>query len=68
MRRMGTISRAITPAAIIREKVVVVKSFGIWSAEFTQAYTPRMTGMDRWIAWDKCDFVGRGAALADHSA
>jgi dimethylglycine dehydrogenase len=41
------------------------KSFGIWSAEFTQAYTPRMTGMDRWIAWDKCDFVGRKAALAE---
>ena len=41
------------------------KSFGIWSAEFTQAYTPRMTGMDRWIAWDKGDFVGRTAALAE---
>ena len=40
------------------------KSFGIWSAEFTQAYTPRMTGMDRWIAWDKHDFVGKKAALA----
>jgi dimethylglycine dehydrogenase len=41
------------------------KSFGIWSAEFTQAYTPRMTGMDRWIAWDKDDFVGKKAALAE---
>ena len=41
------------------------KSFGIWSREFTQAYTPRMTGMDRWIAWDKGDFVGRAAALAE---
>ncbi len=41
------------------------KSFGIWSAEFTQAYTPRMTGMDRWIAWDKGDFVGRKRALAE---
>ena len=41
------------------------KSFGIWSAEFTQAYTPRMTGMDRWIAWDKVDFVGRKPALAE---
>ena len=41
------------------------KSFGIWSAEFTQDYTPRMTGMDRWIAWDKCEFVGRKAALAE---
>ncbi len=41
------------------------KSFGIWSAEFTQAYTPRMTGMDRWIAWDKGEFIGRKSALAE---
>lgn len=41
------------------------KSFGIWSAEFTQAYTPGMTGMDRWIDWDKGAFVGREAALAE---
>ena len=39
------------------------KSFGIWSAEFTQGYTPGMTGMDRWIDWDKASFVGRDAAL-----
>ncbi len=41
------------------------KSFGIWSAEFMQGYTPGMTGMDRWIAWQKPDFVGREAALAE---
>jgi dimethylglycine dehydrogenase len=41
------------------------KSFGIWSAEFTQDRTPRMTGMDRWIASDKGDFLGREAALID---
>jgi dimethylglycine dehydrogenase len=41
------------------------KSFGIWSAEFTQAYTPRMTRLDRWIAWDKGEFVGRAATLAE---
>ncbi len=38
------------------------KSFGIWSREFTQAYTPGMTGMDRWIAFDKGEFVGSEAA------
>ncbi len=43
------------------------KSFGIWSREFTQAYTPRMTGMDRWVAWDKGDFVGREAASAERN-
>ncbi|MCB1313687.1 MAG: FAD-dependent oxidoreductase [Sedimentitalea sp.] len=41
------------------------KSFGIWSREFTQGYTPGMTGMDRWIDWDKGDFIGRAAALAE---
>ena len=41
------------------------KSFGIWSAEFTQGYTAGMTGMDRWIAWDKGMFVGRDAAIAE---
>ncbi|MBC6416957.1 MAG: FAD-dependent oxidoreductase, partial [Rhodospirillales bacterium] len=43
------------------------KSFGIWSAEFRQEYTPRMTAMDRWIAWDKDGFIGREAALAEHN-
>ncbi len=41
------------------------KSFGIWSAEFTQAYTAAQTGMDRWIAWDKDSFVGKEAAIAE---
>ncbi|MEM8760755.1 MAG: aminomethyltransferase family protein, partial [Pseudomonadota bacterium] len=43
----------------------IEKSFGIWSAEFTQDSTPAMTGMDRWIAWDKGDFIGRDAAVAE---
>jgi dimethylglycine dehydrogenase len=34
------------------------KSFGIWSKEFRQEYTPAMTGMDRWIDWSKPDFTG----------
>jgi dimethylglycine dehydrogenase len=41
------------------------KSFGIWSAEFTQGYTSAATGMDRWIAWDKPEFIGREAAIAE---
>ncbi len=40
------------------------KSFGIWSAEFTQGYTAGMTGMDRWIDWDK-DFIGKAGAVAE---
>ena len=38
------------------------KGIGIWNAEFTQSYTPAQTGLDRWIAWDKDDFIGREAA------
>ncbi|MGR3316117.1 MAG: GcvT family protein [Roseovarius indicus] len=44
------------------------KSFGIWSAEFTQGYTPAQTGMDRWIAWDKGDFIGKEAAQAERDS
>ncbi len=43
----------------------IEKSFGIWSAEFTQLYTAAQTGMDRWIDWDKGEFVGRDAALKE---
>lgn len=44
------------------------KGFGIWSREFTQDYTPGETGMDRWIAFDKGNFVGRQAALSEKTA
>jgi dimethylglycine dehydrogenase len=40
------------------------KSIGIWNAEYTQCYTPAETGLDRWIDWDKGDFIGRDAARA----
>ncbi|WP_122072771.1 FAD-dependent oxidoreductase [Pseudophaeobacter sp. EL27] len=40
------------------------KSFGIWSAEFTQGYTAAQTGMDRWIDWDK-EFIGKASAVAE---
>ena len=41
----------------------IEKSFGIWSTEFTQDRTPRMTGLDRWISFDKGAFIGRDAAI-----
>ena len=41
------------------------KGFGIWSAEFTQGYTPGMTGMDRWIDWEKGKFIGQAAAIKE---
>lgn len=42
------------------------KSFGIWSREFTQGYTPYMTGLDRFVAYDKPGFIGREAAIVEH--
>ncbi|MEZ5777162.1 MAG: FAD-dependent oxidoreductase [Paracoccaceae bacterium] len=43
----------------------VEKSFGIWSREFSRAYTPAMSGLDRFVAWDKEGFIGRDAGLAE---
>ena len=42
----------------------IEKGYGIWSMEFTQAYTPSMCGLDRYIDRDKGDFIGRAALLA----
>jgi len=41
------------------------KAYGIWNAEFTQACTPGMSGLDRFVAFDKADFIGREAALRE---
>jgi dimethylglycine dehydrogenase len=41
------------------------KGYGVWSLEFAQSYTPAMTGLDRFIAFDKGEFIGRAAALEE---
>jgi len=40
------------------------KGIGIWSREFSRDYTPAMSGLDRFVALDKPNFIGRTAALA----
>ena len=40
----------------------IEKGYGIWSAEFRQDRTPGMSGLDRYVAFDKGDFIGREAA------
>ncbi|PRX20175.1 dimethylglycine dehydrogenase [Paraburkholderia sp. BL18I3N2] len=40
------------------------KGFGIWSREFGPEYTPAMADLERFIAFDKGDFIGREAVLA----
>merc|ERR1740123_1794816 len=42
------------------------KSFGIWSREYTPEFTPRMSGLDRFVSYKKdTDFIGKSAALAE---
>jgi dimethylglycine dehydrogenase len=44
------------------------KGFGIWSREFSCDYTPRMSGLSRFVAYDKPNFIGRDAALVDRTS
>jgi dimethylglycine dehydrogenase len=41
------------------------KSYGIWSTEFTQSYSPEMSNLRQHVALDKGDFIGRDAALRE---
>ncbi len=40
------------------------KSFGSWLREYKPDYTPAETGLDRFIHFQKPDFIGRDAAIA----
>ena len=39
------------------------KGYGSWSREYTCAYTPKMAGMERFINFEKHEFIGKDAAL-----
>ncbi len=41
------------------------KGYGYWSREFSRDYTPAMSGLARFIDYEKTDFIGRDAALRD---
>jgi dimethylglycine dehydrogenase len=43
------------------------KGYGIWSAEFRQDCTPGMSGLDRYVAFDKGEFVGWQAAARERT-
>jgi dimethylglycine dehydrogenase len=43
------------------------KSFGNWAREYRPIYTPVEAGIERFVAWDKPEFVGREAALRDRA-
>ncbi|MFM7274211.1 MAG: glycine cleavage T C-terminal barrel domain-containing protein, partial [Gammaproteobacteria bacterium] len=44
------------------------KSYGIWSTEFTQSNTPGECGLDRHVAFERGDFIGREAALRERDS
>jgi dimethylglycine dehydrogenase len=44
------------------------KGYGSFNKDFRPDYTPGETGLDRFIDFDKSDFVGRAAALAERGA
>lgn len=44
------------------------KCYGIWSREYSRDYTPRMSGLDRFVDYEKADFIGREAALRDRDS
>jgi dimethylglycine dehydrogenase len=41
------------------------KGYGIWSREYRQDVTPGMSGLDRYVAFDKGPFIGREPALRE---
>jgi dimethylglycine dehydrogenase len=43
------------------------KGYGRWGSEFTADTTPEEAGLDRFVAMDKGDFVGREALVAAHN-
>jgi len=41
------------------------KAYGSWGTEFAQSYTPGMSGLDHFVAFDKGGFIGRDAAILE---
>ena len=44
------------------------KGYGAFLREFRSDYTPKESGLSRFIAYDKGDFIGRAAAIDDRAA
>ncbi|MEL6533533.1 MAG: glycine cleavage T C-terminal barrel domain-containing protein, partial [Pseudomonadota bacterium] len=44
------------------------KGFGGWAREYRPLYGPLEAGLGRFVAYDKSDFVGRDAALAERDS
>lgn len=44
------------------------KGYGTWAREYRPIYGPAEAGLDRFVAYDKPEFVGREAALAERAS
>jgi dimethylglycine dehydrogenase len=44
------------------------KAYGSFNKDFRPDFTPAETGLDRFVAYDKPDFIGRDAALAERAS
>jgi dimethylglycine dehydrogenase len=44
------------------------KGYRGWKSDLTHEYTPLMAGLDRLVAFDKPDFIGKAALLAERAA
>ena len=44
------------------------KGYGIWAAEFREDFTPAMSGLDRFVAFDNGGFIGADAARRERDA
>ncbi len=44
------------------------KGYGSFNKDFRPDYTPAETGLDRFVDFEKADFIGRSAALAERAA
>ena len=43
------------------------KGYRGWKGDLTHEYTPLMAGLDRFVAFDKPDFIGKAALLAERA-
>jgi dimethylglycine dehydrogenase len=41
------------------------KNWGVWTLDYRPDFTAAEAGLDTFIRWDKCDFIGKEAALRE---
>jgi dimethylglycine dehydrogenase len=68
LRRAGT-PLGMRPIGMrAQDSLRLEKGYGVWSLEFSTSCTPAMAGLERFVAFDKGDFIGRDAVRAARAA